>query len=386
MVAQAFANRGCSVLAIDALASCTILARATLGMSRARGEACASVAESVISQLRAIDDPDLAGLLSAEEMAYGDGSGELLSEFDSKIPQVWREPTRGGEWLLRMQKLAGKSAFATGNLMASHYAGTYFGLGQTVRLDQIRTAIQRFYERDLISTWVHDALLSALMSAASRAVFSAGKHFAQPLANSSGRKSQFYRRRLMEDRSISIVQAFRSAARRLDDTVQTPGHEAICADVLTVREKLIAARPALIYADPPYTAQQYSRFYHVLETLATYQVPRLQLVRGGVTRGVYGEDRFKSQFCSRTTAPNAFRELIDIAHSSGATLAVSYSINRSGAGNARMISLEGLLELCQSRYRRVEAQTLEHVYRQFNSRTNSRADRSDPELLIVCTS
>ena len=38
-----------------------------------------------------------------------------------------------------------------------------------------------------------------------------------------------------------------------------------------------------VYADPPYTRDHYSRFYHVLETLALRDDPRFRLTRLTVT-------------------------------------------------------------------------------------------------------
>jgi hypothetical protein len=68
-------------------------------------------------------------------------------------------------------------------------------------------------------------------------------------------------------------------------------------------------------------------------------------------------------------------------------LAISYSQSAAASrGNARMISLEQLLDACSAEFGRpqVEWFKLSHRYRQFNSASASNVHRDDPEILITC--
>src|SRR6202012_4271088 len=108
-----------------------------------------------------------------------------------------------------------------------------------------------------------------------------------------------------------------------------------------------------IYAVPPYTAQQYSRFYHVPEVICSYELPVLQRVRGQLTRGLYPDNRFKSRFCSRRLVSGAFQELFFLATHHNATLLLSYSASRSGkTGNKRSIELSELRDLMRASFGR----------------------------------
>ncbi len=63
-------------------------------------------------------------------------------------------------------------------------------------------------------------------------------------------------------------------------------------------------RPAVIYADPPYTSDHYSRYYHLYETLLLYDYPTSD------GAGRYRSDRFVSSFSVKTEVEEAMDILI----------------------------------------------------------------------------
>ena len=141
-----------------------------------------------------------------------------------------------------------------------------------------------------------------------------------------------------------------------------------------------------VYADPPYTAQQYSRFYHLLDVLVSGVPATLQRRGHGVTNGLYPVDRHRSRFCSRAQAPTAFAELARHVRDADARLVVSYSVSeRASVGNARSIALDPLLGILRETFgsRSVDVRTLDVRYRQFNSGSRSSPTRDDSEVLIV---
>ncbi len=64
-------------------------------------------------------------------------------------------------------------------------------------------------------------------------------------------------------------------------------------------------RGDVLYLDPPYNARQYCSNYHVLETIARYDNPKLS----GVT-GLRDSSDQKSKFCSKRTVAETFEDLI----------------------------------------------------------------------------
>ena len=122
------------------------------------------------------------------------------------------------------------------------------------------------------------------MSGASNASYSAGKHFAQ-FHNLRKKITEFHKERLIEDRQIEIKEhATESLASIITASNQSgSGHQQVNGPM----EELVGETFHFdwIYADPPYTAQQYSRFYHLLESYASTEPIRLMHQKGGPHKG-----------------------------------------------------------------------------------------------------
>lgn len=82
---------------------------------------------------------------------------------------------------------------------------------------------------------------------------------------------------MANQRRRSVWEEFLGALARLaafGSQVWRAGNRAFQADALSLlrdRERLADVR--LVYADPPYTSDQYSRYYHIYETLILYDYP-----------------------------------------------------------------------------------------------------------------
>lgn len=391
VVAQAIAARNRRVVATDALACSATFGRALLGDGSSPVEAGA-VIEAVVEESRNKELSDhWAKHLAAEKTAIDARDGLRLLTLGSELPQRWRPHAADR----RLQSLFGAVDAAALHenraigLLSTSYAGTYFGVQQAVRLEALEAAATEMLVRNDINRWVHAVLLTAICSAASTAAFSAGKHFAQPHRTAPGKPLDFHAKRCLADRSVNVDDDFVDAAKRIFAEARPVGeaHRSYCRPVETVtRADVVSWGAGAIYADPPYTAQQYSRYYHVLDVIVGGVPPRLQQVRGRITQGLYPDSKYHSPFCSRRMAPEAFRQLAEVARDSGARLVVSYSASLSGeTGNARTLSLEQLKEILTHVFgsRRVSVEQLALRYRQFNRSENGRAERDDPEFLLV---
>lgn len=388
VVSQAFATTGAKVLAVDSQHFCQHIASAMLGIARGTSERCAGIASSLAREYSSLKiTGTLQELLTQESLILRNGPSAALVDFYSSLPQVWKSPV-GQDWFPATAGNVGRQGFNFSPIIASHYAGTYFGINQALFFDYARNQIHELRSGGLIGAWTEHALLTALYSTMSTAVCSAGKHFAQPLASKTTGNPQFRITRLHADRSIDCLEKFSQAAHSIDEAAQ-PGdveHAALAAPIASVQSNLIEMRPRLLYADPPYTAQQYSRFYHVLEVAARYEIPELQLVNGKVTTGLYNVNRYKSPYSSKVAAPKAFNDLAGIAREAGASLALSYSASSErSTGNSRMISLPELSKICRYYFgRNVNIVEFAHSYRPFNSDEKNNVHRDDPEILIIC--
>ena len=386
MVAQAFAQRGYIVAAADTQRYGVIFAHAMLGIGRKVEESCSfsTLTALGLTEVRADIREPWTQYCEREAAALARSDAQDLVGMASELPLFWRLPDHP----LRPHILTNgpRSALGEAPLLTGIYAGSYLGVQQAIVLDEIRQNAELAKAAGRISVWQYNAALTAIMSAASAASHSAGKHFAQPLTAGSSRNVKFLTGRLLQDRRVDIENEFKIACNAIDTRAVAAegGHQAW----LGPAENFVTGNDTadLYYLDPPYTAQQYSRFYHVLETICTYEYPQL-FGSGGLTTGLYPTDRYKSAFSSKVKAGAAFQAILSQAYKCDAAVVISYSQSSAASnGNARMISLEQLLDLCSAEYGRQNVNWLElsHRYRQFNSAQASNSRRDDPEILITC--
>ncbi|MBI4603239.1 MAG: DNA adenine methylase, partial [Planctomycetes bacterium] len=279
-------------------------------------------------------------------------------------------------------------------LVTAYYANIYFGLRQAIAIDSLRAAIDELDPRAPHAEAKRAHYLSALLHAASIST-SGTSHFAQPrhLTKASEVRAMAARR------LIGVRETFEGFSREILETVERTNHRAgnraLCRDYHDLTEGTGAgARFAfpggadLVYLDPPYTKDHYSRFYHVLEVLTRYDYPELETdARGRIVRGRYPRlaVRFQSGFTSPSRVEDEFRRVVLASAGSGAKLVVSYSwptglllkeyaVRRPGEDPVRRLE-----DLCREGYGEVSAcrKALLHS-------GQGDKNRRIEELLVVC--
>jgi adenine-specific DNA-methyltransferase len=382
VVAQGLARAGHRVAAFDALAHCVHFARALLGVGRD---------SELDPTARSLPEANVGWVgpwrrwLETEDAAVRENDSETLIRLTATLPQIWRRAGASADLHGLFEGLQSGVPNPDG-IVAAHYAGSYFGLRQAIEIDLLRRRIEEARIANLLSPWQESVMLTALLSAASECAFSAGKHYAQPHRIRDGKDLAFIRRRIVEDRRKPLFNLFVDRLHLVATVAQEPGGHTATAMAIEdiLKEPDALGKIAAIYADPPYTAQQYSRFYHVPEVISAYQVPILQRVHGRVTRGLYPASRHKSRFCSRRHAPAALADVCRLAAERGASLLLSYSYSRTGeTGNKRSIEVEQLRSILARHFEDVAERELDVAYRQFNAASVSIDDRSDAEVLFV---
>ena len=267
-----------------------------------------------------------------------------------------------------------------------YYGGVYFSYRQAAELDIALDAAHRLGNR------TRDFFLAAILSTTSDIVNTVGKQFAQPIAprKADGSPKLHLLRQVERDR-FRDVQAILGdwLSRYVALPEEKHDQRVIRADY---REALDAGigKAGVIYADPPYTRDHYSRYYHVLETMCLRDSPDVSTTRiGGITqmsRGIYRAERHQSPFCIKSQAPRAFTELFERTRRAGVPLIVSYSpYAAESRARPRLLTMEQLEELATRHYRRVERRSGGKISHNKLNNAGVNVERCDEaESFFVC--
>ena len=213
-----------------------------------------------------------------------------------------------------------KQRRATHDLFTSSFAGTFFGYRQCIEIDSIRVALDMLLDDRELSADGHRWLLIALCVAISRCSNSTG-HFAQAL-----RPKKKNLNRLLSQRRRSVWSEWLTALSTLAPVGSRSWrarNKVFRCEAVSLLRSLAESRdlPRVVYADPPYTKDQYSRYYHVYETLLLYDYPP----QSG--RGQYRPDRWTSAFSLASQVDQAMSDLIASCAALNCDLVVSYPTN-----------------------------------------------------------
>jgi 16S rRNA G966 N2-methylase RsmD len=383
------------VTAVDVQEYARVLASALLSPARMS----AAAVDRLGAAARATEAEHAGGGLG-RLLAYEEEAGEALENGD---PQPLCEIIEHGSIVAfqcgesgQSERLAEALAATAAELggagaltLTRHYGGVFFGYAQALRLDCLLAAV-----RQLSPGRERDTGLAAALGAASESVSSVGNHFAQPLRprDKEGRPKAAALASAARRRRRDALSIF---AERLGRYAELAGAATGSAAVRGDYRSFLSshAEPvAAIYADPPYTRDHYSRFYHVLETIARGDDPSISSVTAGgatsLSRGLYRRDRHQSPFCIRSQAAAAFAELFAGARRHDAPLIVSYSPYSSGTAarpQPRLLTIPEVAELAAVEFSEVSlhsAGPLSHS--KFNAHRLNGEAATEAELLLIC--
>jgi adenine-specific DNA-methyltransferase len=232
----------------------------------------------------------------------------------------------------RYKRLAKKAAHSESEEHYSHltlyFASAYFSTAQAIELDSLRRAIDERPVQD-----ERDRLLAAWIAAAAVAINAPG-HTAQYLK--PRHEGIYLRIRRQWARSIwSLFVDALEALKPQGDHEWRRRNRVYVADALELlRSGVLGEAVGAVYADPPYTRDQYSRFYHVYETMYRYDFPE------STGEGRIRPDRTPSPFCLVTQVAQAFEALFSMTAALGVPLVLSYPSD--GLLTKRGIDVESL--------------------------------------------
>jgi adenine-specific DNA methylase len=282
---------------------------------------------------------------------------------------------------LKKQDLLNKKSLAI-----RYFGGIYFSYKQSFQIDIILEEISNSPKE------YQELLLAALLSSASECVNTVGKQFAQPIRprKTNGDIKKSIGTMVFKDRSLDVFEVYAKWLKKYNSLPDNAyDNEVLKVDYSIALENL-PKDTTVVYADPPYTREHYSRFYHVLETIALRDTPSIStmVLRGEtlLSRGLYREDRHQSPFCIRSTAPKAFELIFSKVSAFGAKLVLSYSpYDESNGSHPRVITMNKLTEIAQKYYQNVTIVSPGNFVHSKLTNSAKHLDASDTaEVLIIC--
>jgi adenine-specific DNA-methyltransferase len=296
------------VVTNDAMSFTAALSRARF-TAVSRSASSANVAERLVSAYKeALQrlEADFHAELSGEAAALAGSRADLTLYMERALHVGNSAPHR------RAARTAAESSGAGHYRLATlYFSAGYLSFRQAVELDALRAAIDAdrcLGDRDwLLGAWI----------AATSVLINAPGHTAQFLRpNSASAHSRIVRTwaRSMWDEFVEAL-----------ETVALVGSvEWRCRNSVYVGDALdlISAGQlrdiGTVYADPPYTRDQYSRYYHVYETLYRYDYPN----SSGAGRN--RSDRFTTGFSLKSAVVASFHDLCRNVARMGVPLVISY--------------------------------------------------------------
>ena len=216
------------------------------------------------------------------------------------------------------------------NYFSINFGGKYFSKNSAKIIGFIRENIEE--NKNNLTEREYNMLISSLL-------YSVDK-----IANTVGHYDAYFKKEYIEDNffmrpidpvKVKSVSIFREDANLLAKQIQTD----------------------VVYIDPPYNSRQYSRFYHVLETLTKWDKPKLHGV------ALKPEPENMSDYC-RVSAKNRFAELVNDIDAK--YLVVSYNNTYDSKSNSSQnkITLEEIKNILS---KRGKTKVFKKDYRHFNA-------------------
>lgn len=289
-----------------------------------------------------------------------------LVELYDNLPTVWNK------------QIEITSVHPCYELFTTYYSGSYFGISQAIDIDSIRYAIDGFKGTD-----IYFAMLASLFFAMKECVFSKDGHMAQPLSpikNSS---------KLLSLRNKNVLEIFMEKfAEFFSDTYVMSSFDNKCFNMNfedLINRPEIKDNVSFIYADPPYTDMQYSRYYHLLNIVAQYNYPKPTETNGAFTKGLYVDGRFQSDLSKKSTCLSHLNTLITFAHESKKNLAISFAYPKDTneqKTDRYVTDIDSLVHSCKTAFSSANVEVVSLDYKHSNNRNSEQ--KKVVEYLILC--
>jgi adenine-specific DNA methylase len=242
------------------------------------------------------------------------------------------------------------------------YGGYYFSPWQSAWIDALRASLPEAED-------LRNVALAALIQAASRCAASPG-HTAQPF-----KPNETAGRFLIEAWQRDLPAIVRA---RIDDIAPRKAKKRGRAYCMSANELAEAACPGdLVFLDPPYSGVHYSRFYHVLESIARGEVGDVF----GAGRYPERSERPISDFSMLTTSRRAFDDLLGILARKNANVVITFPAGKASNG----LSGDDVKALAADHFR-IEEAKVSSRFSTLGGDLKHRAARQEADELILTLS
>lgn len=198
-------------------------------------------------------------------------------------------------------------------LITKAYGGHYFSPLQSAWFDAFLSSIPR-------GPALQDVCIAALIAAASRCCASPG-HTAQPFQPTPTARSH-----IEEAWNRDVPSFVKLGLEEICDQFANVKGSTAVADALVAAQGVRAGD--LVFVDPPYSGVHYSRFYHVLETIARRECGAVS----GVGRYPSATYRPRSDFSMKRTATPAMNALLGRLANQRATVVLTFPAHACSNG------------------------------------------------------
>jgi adenine-specific DNA-methyltransferase len=227
-------------------------------------------------------------------------------------------------------------------LFSYYFAHKYFPLKNCMKIDSLRYAIDKLCEDDK-DDFRKSVLLICLLYAISYTVLTSG-HFAQYRIDRGDEKTADLRRIRSED----VLKIFLNKAGNIEISPNGKSNKVFALEYKELLSKKKYRKfikdASLVYLDPPYSGEGYSRYYHIAETLVNYDYPECRF------KGCYRDDRFKSNFCKRTKAREEFENVINLVSKMNGNIKLLISYVES---DSAILKVKEIKDMCGKYFKTV---------------------------------
>jgi len=222
----------------------------------------------------------------------------------------------------------------------------YFSIENGKKIDAIRMKIEEWFKNGYISDDEYFYLIASLLFGV------------QKVANISGTYGAF--NKFWDPRSYKTI-----TLKYIEIIPSKFKHKSYNKDIFDLLNKISCD---IAYIDPPYNSRQYIDNYHILETIAKYDNPRIK-GKTGLRENTHNE---KSVFCSKKTIGSALLKLLNNLKAKYIIL----SYNSEG-----LLSKDEIKKLFEESKLK-EVKLYEFPYRRFKSNHNSQNNEVKEYLFV----